>query len=389
MTSKLDGEEAQIQAWVNEGRTNTWIADRLKVSRSTVSDFRRANDIKDPAPATIDVAPDDEVSELDKLRAELTELKRANTKLHKTSVMDERILEAVTDAVNSPPPSGYSPVAVAAPSDRRHVHNLLFSDLHGGERVDPEQVHGMNEYSWEILEGRVEHVFRALSSFQKTRAYDIDTIVVSMLGDMVSGAIHEEIENTNQFPVAQQSYKVGILMGQFVESLLELYPNVELYCVPGNHGRLKHPPAAKDAFNNFDWLAYKFAEEYTRNHETVKWVVSKGKSLVAPIAETNQLLIHGDGVRSNMPGVPWGGVMRRANELRKQHMSQGVVLDGIQFGHFHQANVLSEGLVGNGSIKGGDEWTLANFGNLPAPEQVLLTFDQDKGRKTDVSYINP
>ncbi len=254
--------------------------------------------------------------------------------------------------------------------------------------MDPAQIGGMNEYNWDILVERMGRIHTALLSYQENRPYPIEELVISMLGDMVGGAHHDELAATNEFPVAEQAYKVGMLLGQFVEGLVPHYPKIRVLAVEGNHGRVPKKPAAKNVFDSFDWLAYKLAEQHTANYD-IDWTIARGNALVAEIAGQNILLFHGDGIRSTMPGVPWGGVTRRTNELRKQYASRGVHLDGFQLGHFHQANAVSGGIWMNGSVKGPDEWVLKQFGNADQPEQLLLTFNAERQRRTDVSYINP
>ena len=81
--------------------------------------------------------------------------------------------------------------------------------------------------------------------------------------------------------------------------------------------------------------------------------------------------------------------MRRWNELRKQYAQQGTYLDALAVGHYHQANVIQGSIFMNGSVIGLNEYGLKNFGSGEKPTQLLLTFQPDKKRLTDVSYINP
>jgi hypothetical protein len=108
------------------------------------------------------------------------------------------------------------------------------------------------------------------------------------------------------------------------------------------------------------------------------------------IAGNDVLLWHGDGVRSSMPGVPWGGVMRRWNELKRQYLSRGTNLASVRVGHFHSAGVVLGGeVIMNGSLIGVNEYGLKNFGSGQAPTQLLITHDEVNHRMTDVSYITP
>jgi predicted phosphodiesterase len=206
---------------------------------------------------------------------------------------------------------------------------------------------------------------------------------------MNGGINHQELAETNEFSIAEQCVLTGDLLGQWTEPLVEAYPRVTVVGVAGNHPRVSKQPANKRVFDNFDWLSYKRAEAYLSRYATVEFHLPRSGYHVHEVAGRNMLFFHGDGIRSSMPGVPWGGIMRRVNEMKKQYASQGVLLDYFALGHFHQANIVQSSIFCNGSVKGLDEYTLKQFGGGEPPTQLLLTFCRDKRRLTDVSFINP
>jgi predicted phosphodiesterase len=120
----------------------------------------------------------------------------------------------------------------------------------------------------------------------------------------------------------------------------------------------------------------------------VDWEIPTGAQLVREVAGLKFLLWHGDGVRSSMPGVPWGGVMRRWNELKSTYAAQGTLLDYVVVGHFHQACVVP-GVFMNGSVVGPNAYGLKNFGGGQRATQLLITVDERKSRVTDVCYLTP
>jgi DNA repair exonuclease SbcCD nuclease subunit len=91
-----------------------------------------------------------------------------------------------------------------------------------------------------------------------------------------------------------------------------------------------------------------------------------------------------------MPGVPWGGVARRAAALQNQYTAAGQPIDLFALGHFHTRNLVEStaGLIAmNGSVKGVDEYSLRSFGSGRAPGQLLLTYHPRNGL-TDASFID-
>jgi transposase len=391
MASKLDPHLQDIKVQAQDGASQRELAEEYGVGRTTMREFLSKHDITTAAKTPPLWVPGEEaVPREAQLEQEVRDLRSALNSSRKTAVLEERILDHFREVID-PAAVQYQP-AERDPDKPYGIHKqaLLLSDLHAGEVVNAEEMNDINEYDFEILvHERLPNIHKALTSYKENRPYQIDELQIWMLGDMVGGDIHDELAATNDYPVAEQTYQTGMLLGQFVEQLVPHYPRIRVICVEGNHGRVTKKPAAKQVFNSFDYLAYRVAELYTVNYDSVSWQIARGGQTITEIAGQRYLLFHGDGIRSTMPGVPWGGVVRRTNELKKQYASHGVLLDGFALGHFHQANAVAGGIFMNGSVKGPDEYTLKAFGGGQDATQLLLTFNPTKRRVTDVSYINP
>lgn len=337
-----------------------------------------------PNPIDPDVGPTRE----ELLAAELNDLRKRVNKQRSLDVQAERVLLQIQDTIRPAEPL-YTAPAPAPPGKKRHVQALILSDLHCGEVVVPEAVNGLNEFNWDVLVQRITSIEKSLLSFQRARPYPVDELQIWLLGDNLSGNIHEELAETNEFGVAEQAWRVGILLAQFIERLVPHFPRIVVKGVAGNHPRVGKPHSSKQVFDSFDWLGYMLIATHLAKYDSVSCDFPRSGFTVAEIAGLKILLWHGDGVRSSMPGVPWGGVMRRWNELRKQYAQRDIYLDGLAVGHFHQANVVQGQIFMNGSVIGLNEYGLKNFGSGERPTQLLLTFQPDKKRLTDVSYINP
>jgi hypothetical protein len=381
---KCAAHHEQIVSQLAQGRPKLHIAQDLGVAETTLR--RYCNDHVNPfeqAP----LAREPGVTREQTLEAELRELRARARKATHVDVQAERVYDEIRQALTAPPPA-FAPPTPDPPSEHhRHVQAALLSDLHAGEVVDPAAVDGVNSYNWQIMEDRLASWRESLLSYQRSRPYPIDELQLWFLGDMCSGSNHAEITETNEFSAAEQGVKVGHLLGDIVASLVPYYPSIKVYGVPGNHPRVPHKPASKQVFNNFDWVAYQVADVKLENYGSVECNFPMGGYVVAEIAGLNVLLWHGDGIRSSMPGVPWGGVMRRVPQLRQTWESKGVKLNGYAVGHFHRSAWV-EDIWMNGSVKGPDEYSVKNFGSGESPTQLLVTFDADKQRPTDVSRIN-
>ena len=361
---------------------------RRKVTPSTLNSYLYRNpEVRGRVHAALSDSDEEVVSRADILEQENKELRAALNRQRKESVGAERVIQAVELALSSlEPPKRRAAVPVKREQGRPHHRQMvLLSDFHGGEVVDPDVVQGLNEYDWQIMEDRVAEVIQALLS-HRDRSPDLTGLDVVFLGDMCSGSNHDELAVTNEYPLAEQGVKVGLLMGQIVEQLAPHYPKLNVVTVEGNHPRLNKAPQAKNPQDNMDWVASQFAKQYVKDLPNVEFTVGRG-SVVHKVAGLNVYCWHGDGIRSSMPGVPWGGVMRRVNQLQAtlpQH------IDHWCFGHFHTANIVGAGrVIGNGALKGADEYCFKTMGVGDPPAQWLLTFDEKRSRLTDARLITP
>lgn len=334
------------------------------------------------------------VSEEDKLRERNADLEKALRTARKTSTAEALMLERFTAAFANVKPR-YSPLAIpkAHRAKDEHEHVLLFSDAHANEVVSREETMGLNEFNWRIMLERMNRVQQAVLSFQENRPYPIKKLHVHALGDNISGDIHEELEVTNELPHEESVVQMGLDTAAWLEEFVPYYESISVAGCVGNHPRRKKKPTAKSAFNNSDWTMYRFIETYLRNNPAFDFYFPKSKMAAVTVAERWRiLLLHGDGIRSTMVDVPWGGIIRYLGKLARQFSQAGDPIDYFELGHWHQANALGAGGPGtktfiNGTIKGPDEYSVERFGGGDPPQQVLLTFHRKRG-VTDVSYLD-
>lgn len=337
-------------------------------------------------------APGEPVSEEEILRARVAELERQSRQARKSDVFEERILGVLERASLERVPV-FSPLAIprSKRSAAKHEFVLLWSDVHAAEVVTREETNGINEYDWQIMLARHQRILESVCSYQDNRPYPVETLHVFGLGDMLSGNIHPELAETNEMPLAEATVQFGLDAAAWLEQLVPRFKHIRVSGVPGNHPRAHQKPRAKQAFDNADWTMYQTMRLALRRYPSVEFDIPKSSAWPVTVAERwRALLFHGDGIRSTMPGVPWGGVMRRVSALQDQYTSAGMPIDLFCLGHFHTANVVesSAGKVAmNGSVKGVDEYSLKQFGSGRGPQQLLLTYHPRNGL-CDVSFID-
>ena len=163
-------------------------------------------------------------------------------------------LEAKVDLLTALDGIEVEPAEWAQPKDtesgHRAIANLLLSDLHLDEVVDPAQMRGMNAYDREIAAIRLqrlgERTIRVARDFVSGVTYD--GLFLWANGDIVSGNIHDELQRTNAGRGVTDTidYWVDPLAGLF-NQLADFFGKVHIVSTVGNHGRSYKKPPAKDA----------------------------------------------------------------------------------------------------------------------------------------------
>lgn len=331
----------------------------------------------------------EEVSREEVLEQEVRELRFAVRKQRQAEVYDERSLALLQEQLERKQPEHKPPAPALklAGTQTEHEFLLPWSDLHGAERVSLEQTNGLNEYGWDIMVARHWLLREKILSFKEHRPYPIRRLTIAPLGDMVSGDIHDELRETNEKVLMEAAVDLGYFAADWIESFASEFETIVVDgCVTGNHGRRHRKPQAKNVHDSFDWLVYEIIRLRLERYQHISVRVRKSAHAFMEVAGRKIMCFHGDGVRTTMPGVPWGGIIRRCKEFQQQYERTHGWIDHFLLGHWHEPQVVSNRrIVVNGSIKGPDEFTI----KLGAAEasQVLLTFHPHRGM-TDVSFLD-
>lgn len=260
---------------------------------------------------------------------------------------------------------------------------LEFSDLHASETISRESTMGMNEYNWDIMMSRVNEVQTTIFSHASHFGFRISKLHIAMLGDMLSGDIHDELAITNDRPTVEAVVDLAHDLVPWLLGFAEEFPFIEVTTVPGNHPRFAKKPSAKQYHNNADWLMYQHLAALLKDHPQFSFSIPRSAYNTVLIGgRWRMLLMHGDGIRTTMPGVPWGGISRRVHTLDAQFAAARQPIDYIAMGHWHTKNTL-DGIQAetfmNGSVKGLDEYGLQRFGSGHRASQQLHTFHPERG----------
>lgn len=399
MTDRCLGTALPEEWWklpqIREGEIAAHGSIRAAAKAHDVSDFvlrkwRTRRDEPRTLRAPVEFGP---VSREEMQAQEIRDLRRALNQARDAALYDERMIQLLESSLE-PKRIDYVPPQVAPDLGfTPHEFVLQWSDLHGCERVSREQTNGLNEYGWELMVERHARMREAIVAFKRHRPYPISRLTIAPLGDMVSGDIHDELRETNEKVLMEAAIQIGLFGADWIASFAEEFPEVVVDgMVVGNHARRTKKPPGKNVHDSFDYLVYEILNIRLSALPNVRVVVGpdgrikRARHQFMEIGDKQILCTHGDGIRSTMVGVPWGGITRRCNELQKQYEGRGKI-HHFMLGHWHTPQIVeNRRILVNGSVKGPDEYGISMGLSSPAG-QLLHTFHPKRGL-TDVSFLD-
>ena len=290
-------------------------------------------------------------------------------------------LEKILDIKESTSHIEITPIVIHKGSGNSETTSIsLLSDVHIEEVVKAESVLGKNEYNPEIAKTRLNNYFanlvKLINHHQKN--YRIRRHIIGILGDIISGFIHEELRQTNAFtpPDAVFFAKQQLMSGlAYLQENLDV-DRIDVVCIVGNHGRITE----KLHFNNltetsYEYFMYKDLQEMCAimKLDKIHFTVPKASMAIMEVYGKNYLFEHGNQFRY-MGGV--GGLyipfLKHFNE-----MATNFKVERIFFGHHHTTVDIKQG-VGNGSVIGYSSFGLGRF-SLEPPQQSLVLLNEKRG----------
>ena len=290
---------------------------------------------------------------------------------------------------------GYDPDAVVklrpktkkeiASGQHRMAANVLLSDWHADERVDPDVVSGMNEYTMDIFRERVHAVARnivRLVQIQRRGAM-IPLLVMWLGGDLITGSIHAELSENAELGPHLEALEVLYACIELIDFLLAEgdFEEIWIPCNWGNHGRSTDRIRFATGWkHSFEFAIYEQLIRHYADEPRVKIVNGKGTFTVLTLTSDHgdkviQRYTHGHMLRY-AGGV--GGISIPANKAVMRWNTHPV--DDSQlvmpatvtcFGHHHQY-VFGRDWVGNGSLIGVSPYG-QTFAYEPPQQAFFLT----------------
>ena len=335
-------------------------------------------------------------------------------KLYHKSLSQQTKQEVLIDAIHEYAPAfeKIAPVQYSPPSGEIKGSSLQtvvapLSDTHIGEYVDKEQMLGMNVYSFDIFNRRLSGWTTQLLTLINLRrnAVPIDDLVIPMLGDMISGDIHEELARSNLGNCMEQMIRGANLIAQALMYLAPHFKSIRVPCVVGNHGRMTRKPPMKDKYMDWDFMLYQWVAAFCRDQDNIEFNIPKTYVNMVEVNNNRILIMHGDsisGAGSNVSITKAITSLRGVFQYRKNYEVEtglGYLYDGeplnfdsAMIGHFHRIDEIDIGtgeLHICGCMKGPDEFALQRLHTASKPKQIVTYWHPTYGNiGKEIIYLN-
>ncbi len=240
--------------------------------------------------------------------------------------------------------------------------NEVFDDSKGGKVV----TYNMDIFKKElgILQQSVKNIHKILST-----SYNLKKLVIFVLGDIITNdRIFPEQTMEIEKVVGLQIWDGVNYFNQFFANLLQIYQEIEVVAVCGNHGRSNPHHYNEPVENNFEYFMYKSWQKQWESSKRVNIIVPETRRYIHEIYGWKHLIEHGDSLRGSSDVY-----------IEKQIKELSLNLDGFDmfhFGHFHklkEREIADKVVVKqNGCWVPKDSYGFAKFNQYSVPKQFFF-----------------
>jgi hypothetical protein len=262
---------------------------------------------------------------------------------------------------------------------------VLASDWHSEETVKASSVNGLNEFNLEVFNRRADFFFANTAKLieSKQKVIRVQNLVLALLGDFITGNIHEEgVETASLLPV-EALINVQNKIASGIQYLLDT-TNVDLIipCHSGNHARfVKKPRNATEAGHSLEYVMYHNLANVFKDRR-VKFIISPSYHSYLDINGFTIRFHHGHDIRyaGGIGGLTIPALKAIAN------WNTIKVADLDCWGHFHQ-QFFGGTFICNGSLIGFNAYAVAIKARFEKPRQAFFLVNHDRKEVTDYSPV--
>ena len=256
---------------------------------------------------------------------------------------------------------------------------IVATDWHSEQKVNAASVNGLNEFNLEIADRRITALWqKAVYLTEASRKLSkIRSCVLAVLGDLITGTIHDELLESNFLSPNQAIDWVIERLGGGINYLLDYgdFDYIDVVGCVGNHGRTTHKSRiATLVENNYEWLVYKTLERQFSGNKRLRFHVPNGYFNYLEVQGWLCRFHHGDWLKY---GGGVGGISIPVNKSIDK-WNRAITADFDFFGHWHQFK-WDRNWICCPPLIGYDTFSLSIKAEYDEPSQLFGVIDRDRG----------
>lgn len=257
---------------------------------------------------------------------------------------------------------------------------MMCSDWHIEERVDLKKVNGINQYNLEIADKCIAKLAEAFASMVADSVrFDCRTAVIALMGDLITGTIHEELLESNF--LSPQRAQVWLLdrVEKMLRTILALCPHLDriiVTCNSGNHGRATHKQRVSTREDNsLEMVVYQTLARIFRDEKRLEFIFADGEWIELDVMGYRIAITHGDSFNYG------GGVGGMMIPIRRGITRQFAGREFHQYlmGHFHKRTDDGDVQI-NGSMIGYGPYSQRIHAKPEPRQQTWFMIDSERGK---------
>ncbi|HPI84696.1 MAG TPA: hypothetical protein PLC68_09035 [Caldisericia bacterium] len=332
-----------------------------------------------------------------KVKSDLQMFKQKYNKLLKDKVRQNDLITEMKDYVQALPE--YKPMR-ALPKNHGEYEEIVvapLSDLHIGAVTDPKDVNpdvsilGGGGFEKKALKQDfgyydIPTAYRRLEQYVEKIVYlvslhrshsRIQDIYIPCLGDYIDGKIHEELVQYGAEHAVRQTAIAAHAISCFLVDLIPYFRHIYVLGLSGNHGRLdKQKQFQNRATFNLDHMVMQMVALRLANQKSISFNIPQSTHAVTKVNGHWMLFSHGDDV-TMWNNIPYYSIDRMTKSWQKMLAPEDIYIEKVCVAHFHDS-FSYDNVVINGSLKGGDAYSIRKLHKKSRPSQYMFGVHQER-----------
>lgn len=256
---------------------------------------------------------------------------------------------------------------------------VLLSDWHIDEVVEGSAVNFLNRFDYDVAVNRATETFQTIARMINIYGRDIpiNTLVVWLGGDFISGSIHDDLKENNSMLTMDAIWRAQNLIASGIKFLLKNTDvNLVIPTSPGNHSRITEKQrVSTEHGNSLETLMYKNLAMVFEGEPRIKFIINDSYHTYLDVYSYTLRFHHGHAL-TYAGGI--GGLFIPAYKAIAQwNRGKTAYLDC--FGHFHQKKD-GQTFVCNGSLVGYNQYAVKIKADYDKPSQLFFLIDKKRGK---------